>query len=89
MTSVVCFDSTYGGTWSCASETPPPPPPGALQPLVDRAARGPVVVRSARLGRRGGMYAVDRWLRHHLEAAYGTHGLEVALSIRFDARRSA
>lgn len=85
----VCFDTTFGGTWACASETPPPPPPGSLQPLVDRASRGPVVIRSARVGRRGGVMAISRWLHRHLVAAYGDHGREVALAIRFDVRKTA
>lgn len=76
------------GPWSAAHLDLPPPPSGFCSALVICAANGRVVIRSARVGRTSGVYAVWLWLRRHLGESHGAEGVAAADAMTFDIGRA-
>lgn len=72
---IICLDfdgvlHSYSSGWQGARNIPDPPTDGALLWLCQAMARFDVAIFSSRSHQFGGRWAMKRWLREHLTAAF-------------------
>ena len=80
---------SYTSGWKGADVIPDPPVPGALAFLVGAVEHFNVAIYSSRSHQYGGIEAMQRWLRHHLNAAYDADGDAVFHHIEFPTHKPA